>query len=208
MVKTDFVEGLKLYITVKGNIDPFLWHNSGPHGSRFKRNIWSVLTTLGFPPVACRVIVGVKSNYSSNYLEKARYNDVIYNHLKHLITEFSDAFALAEMNADLFTDPGRFINTKTPPYLLNHFRLGELNKVFIPEYSVYKTHPWVLKYIENPLGYLKGEWSEDPIHPAMQPRQLPSEGLVQYVNLASGVSATANVPPPVLEQTPAIPGAW
>lgn len=190
MVKRDFIDGLKLYVTYKMNIDPFLWRNSGTHGAKFRRNVWFALDSLGFPSVAIRRILDISHNYSMKELVAAQYNGVIYLELKRVIEEFADAFADAEMHS--ITAENGVISTKTPPHLLNHFRVSDLNKVTIPRFSIWFDHPWVNKFLENPLGYLKGEWSESTAPPDTGvPLVYPTEGVVQYISADSPVTVTS-----------------
>lgn len=190
MVKQDFIDGLKLYVTYKMNIDPFLWRNSGTHGAKFRRNVWFALDSLGFPSVAIRRILGISYNYSMKELVVAQYNGVIYLELKRVIEEFADAFTDAEMHS--ITAENGAISTKTPPHLLNHFRVSDLNNIVVPPYSIWCDHPWVNQFLVNPLGYLKGEWSESTAPPDTGiPLAYPTERMVQYLSDNSGVTVTS-----------------
>lgn len=221
MVKQDFIDGLKLYVTYKMQIDPWTWNRSGPNGAKFRRNVWRALEELGFPDVAKRRILNISSNYSTKDIEKAKYNDLIYKQLKRLIAQFADAFSLADTPAVLFDAPNPLtVSTKVPMHLLNHFKTAELGRVVIPSYSLWHNHPWVNKFLEDPLGYLEGRWSESTELPVTGiPLSYPTEGVVQYVGtitptrreypdgsteILDGSSDARDERP----AAPSVPGAW
>lgn len=221
MVKQDFIDGLRLYVSYKMNVDPWLWLSNGPHGSTFRKNIYLILLNQYFPAIAARLVVGIKGYYSPKELAKAKYNVVIYNELNRLVMDFCEAFRDAEADNDLFSGE-RFVNTKVPMHLINHFKVGDLGKLIIPRYSAYYDHPWVRSYIENPLGYLKGEWSQPTEISAVNDADLlyptpTSGGVAQYIDggtavTVNGYVSIGDIVEAVREEmngpVSSIPGAW